>query len=157
MEGYVNDSTVIKDKIYDVFKDTITCPLCSNILINPLMCMKCQNVFCKRCIDNRPNKDEKCPKNCENPNYQKSIVKNEILSKLKFKCIGCGNEIMYDNCEKHHSSCCPNKSINFEQNPRKNTKLKKITKEEIKKLSDNGKDILNANDDIKNQPDKNKK
>ena len=86
MEDFIRQDTVIEDTIFSVFKDSVICPLCSNILINPVMCMNCQSAYCKKCIDEWSEKDKKCPNKCENPNYKKSIEKINILSKLKFKC-----------------------------------------------------------------------
>lgn len=105
MEKYINDESVIKDVIYNTFKELITYPLCFNILIDQMMCMKCQNVYCKKCIDQWKEKDNKCPNRCENPNYQRSLGKKDILSKLKFKCLNCENEIEYEKIQSHYNSC----------------------------------------------------
>ena len=106
MEDYINDYTFIEDDYYQIFKDSIECPLCLGILINPVMCMNCQNVYCKKCVDSWSKKDDKCPNRCNNPNYQRSLSKNEILSKLKFQCNGCKKEIQYENVENHKKICC---------------------------------------------------
>ena len=66
--------------------------------------MKCQKAFCKKCVDDWSKKDDKCPNRCVNPNYQKSIGKNDILSKLKFKCHKCNNIVYYNNMQKHIDS-----------------------------------------------------
>ena len=44
MENFINEKTIIENEIYDAFKDDIFCPICSKILIEPEMCMKCLNV-----------------------------------------------------------------------------------------------------------------
>lgn len=106
MEDYINDYTFIEDDYYKIFKDSVECPLCLGILINPVMCMNCQNVYCKKCVDSWSKKDDKCPNRCNNPNYQRSLSKNEILSKLKFQCNGCKKEIQYENVENHKNICC---------------------------------------------------
>ena len=41
----------------------------------------------------------------ENPNYQRSLGKKDILSKLKFKCLNCENEIEYEKIQSHYNSC----------------------------------------------------
>ena len=121
MEKYINDDLVIKDAIYNALKDLVKCPICLKIFINPFMCMKCQNVYCKNCIDKWEKQDNKCPNRCQNPNYMKSLEKNCILSKLKFKCENCEDEIEFDNVEKHHNSCkIKNKK-----------KIKKIDKKDV--------------------------
>ena len=114
MEEYINDYTIVEDEIYNLFKETVNCSLCLSILINPVICMKCQKVFCKKCVDDWSKKDDKCPNRCVNPNYQKSIGKNDILSKLKFKCKKCGNKAYYDDIKIHIDSNCTEKIIKQE-------------------------------------------
>ena len=149
MEKYVNDNTIIKDALYNAFKETVSCPLCLSILINPVMCMKCQNVFCKKCINEWSKKDDKCPNRCNEPNYQKCLGKNDILSKLKFKCEACGNIIKYDESKNHLKSCYPDNNFE-EENTIENqtqtqsiraTKFAKISKDEIEKLKNEGKEV----------------
>jgi hypothetical protein len=148
MEEYINDDTVVEDDFYNAFKDSITCPLCLCILIEPVMCMKCQNVYCKKCVDDWAKKDNKCPNRCEKPNYQKSLIKNEILSKLKFKCESCKMILEYNDAKIHKDKCCggfidsyeimdkPFDSITPTKLP-----LQKLSKEEIDNLKKEGKEM----------------
>ena len=153
MEEYINEETIIEDEFYKKFKESVICPLCLNILINPLMCIKCQNVYCKKCIDMWSKKDDKCPNRCIEPNFQRSLAKNEILSTLKFKCKECGKNIYYDDAKKHHDSCCPDtisNDINIiwdyvtptPSNETKKPQIEKIGKEEIEQLKKEGKEII---------------
>ena len=141
MEAYVNNKTLIEKYITKFFKSSVICPLCENILINPIMCKYCLKLYCKKCIDNPINEDKKC--SCDNPNYQKAIGKNEILSHLKFICVGCGEGIPYDEAQKHHGFCCPFKTIentNFQKT--KNEKIfKKLKSEEVEILRKKGYEI----------------
>ena len=134
MENYINEETVVKNEIYSAFKDDVTCPICSKLLINPMMCMRCQNVYCKKCIEAWNKKDNKCPNRCENPDYHKSLEKSNTLSKLKFKCEKCGEEILYNNVQKHMDNC---ESIQTTNESVK--RLKRIKKEEINRTKTNGK------------------
>ena len=109
MEEYINEfiniKTIIKNEMYNAFKDLISCSICSNVLINPVMCMKCQTTFCKRCADDWSQKNEKCIKGCSEPNYEICKTKKDILSKLKFKCQKCELEFQYDDAEEHSKLC----------------------------------------------------
>ena len=141
METYVNNKTLIEDDIAILFKSSVTCPICVNILINPVICINCQKVHCKKCIDNPINEDKKCL--CDNPNYQKAYDKIEILSKLKFICFECGEGIPYDEAQKHHGFCCPFKTIentNF-QKTKNEKKFKKLKSEEVEILRKKGYEI----------------
>ena len=137
MDEYINDDTIVEDDFYNSFKDSVTCPLCLCILINPVMCMKCQNVYCKKCVDDWSKKDKKCPNRCENPNYQKSLVKNDILSKLKIKCKFCQIIIPYNEVQKHKENCILDKMQSYEiiesPTPKPNSdKLKRLSSEEAR-------------------------
>ena len=134
MEGYINKETLVKNEISQLFETSVICFLCKNILIKPFMCMKCQNNYCKKCIDNWREKNENCPNGCDSPSYKDSLAKKDILSKLKFNCLKCGEEIPYDDSENHHNSCSGQKSS-------KNTnitKMIKLTPEESSKLKKKG-------------------
>ena len=51
MEEYVNQNTLKKDEITKLFLPSIIWLLCNDILIKPVMCMKCQKDYCKKCLD----------------------------------------------------------------------------------------------------------
>ena len=149
MEDYINDDNIIKDDIYNMFKATITCFLCEKILINPMMCMNCQKDFCKKCIDNWVQNNDKCPKGCDNPNYQKSLLKNDLLSKLKFKCKKCGGQVLYEEVKKHYEECKGSESIQTPETSEtsevsessETKKLKKLTPEDVDKLKQKGNEV----------------
>ena len=139
MEEYVNNDTLKEDDISTSFKNSVTCSICNNILINPIICLKCQKVFCKKCIDKWKENNNNCPNNCNEPNYQKCLGKNDILSKFKFFCVGCNDEIDYDKAEAHHNDCCPGKtSAEFKKNE---VKLKKLSSNEVEMLKNQGNQI----------------
>ena len=113
LKKYLNDENVVKDELYKAFQNSITCSICLDIIIEPTMCMKCQKAYCKDCIKNWARINDKCPNRCQNPNYQKCLSMNELLSKLNFNCNICKNIINYNEVEKHYLSQCQlGKAIN---------------------------------------------
>lgn len=107
MEEYINDNTIIKDNIFEMFKDNIICPICENLMIQPVMCSNCQNTFCKKCINDWKERGGNCPNKCQNSQIKDVIGKNNFITKFKFKCIkGCGAEILFDDIKNHYSSNC---------------------------------------------------
>ena len=143
METYINNETLVEDDIYKLFKASVECPLCKNIYIKPMMCFKCQKVYCKRCIDKLDEHEKKCPNNCELPEFKISLDKNEILSKLKFICLGCEIEIPYNEAEMHHNSCCPNQTSHGKISKKKSImKMKRLRPTEVEQLRKQGKDIV---------------
>jgi len=41
---------VINDDFFKSIKEEITCSICLDIKIDPIMCTKCQNSYCSKCI-----------------------------------------------------------------------------------------------------------
>ena len=142
MEQYVNEETIIKNDKYESFKELIFCPICECLMIEPVMCLECQNNFCKNCIESWKKKNGNCPNRCENPIFKNVIGKNCLISKFNFKCIkGCGAEIPFNDITTHYNSdCLNNNSINKKTDKPKNKKSSKmtmLTKEQTAKLKKN--------------------
>ena len=103
---FLNDN-VIKDSDYESYKDFIFCPICKNIIHLPLMCMSCQNTFCKKCIEKWDIEHPyKCIFRCQFPDYKYCVNVGNMLSKLKFKCSECFEIVNYGQIEKHFLSKC---------------------------------------------------
>ena len=139
MEKYINNKTVIKDEIYNKFKNSVTCQICQNILIDPLICFQCQKLFCKNCIDKN---NATCPNKCNELYLKKYLRTTDILSKLKFKCYKCQKEIYYEEVMKHQDeNCSNNNSSNINDIKIRQTKLKKLSLEEINDFKRKGNEI----------------
>lgn len=116
MEKYANENTIIKNECYEAFKDSIICPICQSLILEPFACLECLNSICKKCVE----KKKICPNQCENSKFKQLNGKNNLIEKFKFKCIkGCDEEILLKDLEKHYSSDC----------------LSKITRERAKTLT----------------------
>ena len=112
VEKYVNEDTIVKNEIYEIFKDSITCPICKNLMIEQVMCLNCQNIYCKKCIEDLKTKGEGCPNHCDNSEFKDVIEKKNNITKFKFKCIkDCGEEIPFKDIERHYSTICQKKKI----------------------------------------------
>ena len=110
MEEYANEKTIVKDNIYEMFKESILCEICHSIMIEPVICLNCQNTFCKKCKEKLEENGENCPGKCQKPIIKDVIQKNNNITKFKFKCIkGCGQEILFNNLLPHYCSDCLSK------------------------------------------------
>ena len=118
MEEFINLTTLIQNDTYESLKELIICPICTKIILEPVMCSECENHFCKQCID----KKNKCPNGCKSSKLNDS--RRNFIKKLKFKCIrGCGTEIPYDDITDHYKSDCD-----------KNNKMKFLSKEQMSNI-----------------------
>ena len=107
-EDYFSDDCIVENELFTALKPLMLCPLCKKIYHEPMMCSGCQNAYCKKCIENYINL-ETCPKNCKNCKFFRSITKNELLSKIKYKCKNCNEEVFNDGIKTHLESNCKKK------------------------------------------------
>lgn len=112
LHDFMNEKCVVKSEYYKAVKDSIICLICMDIIVDPIMCVKCQNVYCKKCIENWDRVNKQCPIKCPYTKYRKCRVKAEILNKLKFECKKCKDIIDYENMPKHVYSDCNKIKIN---------------------------------------------
>ena len=142
MEKYINEDTIIKNETFNSFPELIICQICQCIMLEPVMCLNCQNYYCKKCIEDWKKKSPTCPNKCEEPIFKNVIEKNRLIIKMKFKCIkGCGAEILFDDIKKHYSSnCLINKDNNDKEEKKSNIKiLSKAQVKELKNKNENAK------------------
>ncbi len=112
------DLIIEQDKeLYEKLKDELTCIICFGLLQDPLICSRCETVFCKSCIDTWFTKREKCPLNCSKTDTQLSqIPKNmkKLMNKIRVKCPNdCQVELLdygihVSNCAKESPIKCWN-------------------------------------------------
>ena len=128
-KDYFSDDCIVENSYYKTLKNLLICPLCNKLFKEPLMCSNCQKVYCKKCLEEYLNKNT-CPNKCQNCKYSKSIIKNEMLSKIIYKCKNCSKEVVQSDINMHLESNC-------QPNLEKTKTLAELyqTKKEITKLS----------------------
>ena len=143
MEKYINEDTIIKNETFNSFPELIICQICQCIMLEPVMCLNCQNYYCKKCIEDWKKKSPTCPNKCEEPIFKNVIEKNRLITKMKFKCIkGCGAEILFDDIKNHYNSNClknkndsNNNSIDKKNDKdEKKSKIKILSKDQVMEL-----------------------
>ena len=138
-EFYFGDKDLIEDDYYNGIKDLIKCKYCHKILNEPMMCLKCQGTFCKKCTNELVMETHQC----ENPTYVENKSAIFMLQNLKYLCPNCKTEIKQSDIEKHIKEGC-----NKVDNPTKlmdeifrKKALRKVNKDDIKKLSEQKQNI----------------
>ena len=87
------------------------CPICLNILVNPINCSlnKNSHSFCKKCIDINLQKSNKCPICKKFFEYKINKDIENLLNDLYFKCSfyreGCNKIINYSEYFSHLNNC----------------------------------------------------
>ena len=142
-DEYFSDDCVVEDTLYISLKDLITCPLCSKIFKEPYMCNECQQVYCKKCLQ-QDSKLKICPKEKKRSTFSLSKNKNELVSQIKYRCKNCLEEVIQSDIKAHLKKSCEHNEV-----IKKRKTLAEITKDkkELIKLSEkeiNEKDIDNV-------------
>ena len=86
------------------------CPICLDILIDPILHSACGNMFCRRCIGLLSS----CPL-CRKTILESDLtpvpnVTKDLIAKLKVKCNHCGQEMTLEASKTHKMKCefpCP--------------------------------------------------
>jgi hypothetical protein len=110
------NSNVLKAKVKT---DNISCPICYNILKEPVECLICHHNFCKECYDKRiqfikdNNLEVKCALCNKNVNGEWKTKKNflmlNLLKKIQnqnIKCKNCGKQFNNENEKLIHEKIC---------------------------------------------------
>ena len=98
---FITDESIIENPYYLRVKDLIRCNLCNKIFKEPVICKKCQKVYCKVCVENLEKNKGKCPNCKEESEYPESMDKSALLFSLIFLCKNCKAEIKYTDVESH--------------------------------------------------------
>lgn len=112
IKPYLQESDIVKKGDYLKNKGQYTCSLCKKILLNPVMCSKCEKVFCKDCIFDFVMKNNKCFDNCED--FELSIPNNQYMELYKMftlKCKSCNLSFPLMEYYQHNKKCQSNKKM----------------------------------------------
>lgn len=91
---------------YQIDKPKITCPICKELINNPISCSSCKETYCKDCIYNYAFKNNKCPKNCKSFELvkpRKEIM--DLFTKFEILCKICDTPFPLKDYYNHYNSC----------------------------------------------------
>lgn len=82
-------------------EDSVLCPVCHDIMLNPVSCSKCETDSCQACSSNA------CK--CEAPFNQSHKLLLKLLSGYRFQCLnepyGCPASLNYESVSGHFIEC----------------------------------------------------
>lgn len=85
------------------------CSICLEMVYDPVMCGKCENLFCRNCINIQLKKSCKCPNKCLFEERPINRVLKNLLNKFELYCYykgnGCKEIILYSEFENHCKNC----------------------------------------------------
>ena len=104
----INDAFIENCKDYELIIDSIKCPICLNVLLEPIECNKCQCIICENCFFILQLADKSCVNDfCKEGKYEKANkFTRSILSNLLIKCYACQKgKIRYEDYCEHIKKC----------------------------------------------------
>ena len=89
-------------------QDFHICKVCFSIVKDPKCCNECEDLFCSVCVSKFTKTNNKCPLCRNSPFIERKINKHnkKQLNEMLIKCpLGCSEEILYENLQKHLDKC----------------------------------------------------
>jgi len=109
------------DRFVDEDVDHFLCIICSDMVLNPKMCQKCQHIFCSKCIDEWVKSNKFCPFKCSNKEEMKFIKLPCSVAKMYESLLvtcskaECQAIIALKDLFHHENSCGAMKCLNHEK------------------------------------------
>jgi len=109
----LNQDRVVNAHEYEKTLNHLVCPICLNILWDPVSCSNCQINYCRNCIygwlKKQNNGPPSCPNRCNFVQISTPPIIKDLLSGIVISCInenkGCKEKINYDELSKHQKNC----------------------------------------------------
>lgn len=102
---------ISKDRFYNLEDDHFDCVICQQVVINPKICVFCNNLFCKFCITEWKKKKPFCPFKCNKSSEMQigdipASIKN-LYESLRVKCSreDCDEVVSLKELVKHEMNC----------------------------------------------------
>ena len=92
---------IIENQAYNTIKEQVICPICNGLKLYSKVTTcssNCQYSVCGECS----TKINKCPICRGRPNWKDSIVINQLLNSLDFKCEKCRSIVHFKNLRNHY-------------------------------------------------------
>ena len=98
--------------IYEIFNEKFPdfiCQICLSFVLDPVECLTCNSIFCRKCLYEYTLYSKHCPNRCD-INYRpvNRILKN-IISAVKVPCIyfhkGCKEILTFETYDRHIKGC----------------------------------------------------
>lgn len=98
--------------------DTMTCPICCGIVLNPKCCNVCKHAFCNKCIEELKRTANAQNKTCQCPLCKANFLVSDIdpfakrmMDSVKIKCsnVNCNTYVNFGEYDSHIKKC--NKSV----------------------------------------------
>lgn len=150
---FLDSSLLVNQNKFEGIEKDITCSICQGILNVPFFCDKCQNNFCKICIEKYKKTNIKCPFRCDNPEYIYNRFLNKILSELlKIKCEkGCDEIISYKDVNNHNLNCVKEDFKEKYYDMATQVEILKVQVENYNDIKNELEDVKERNNELENQ------
>jgi hypothetical protein len=125
--------------MYEQMTDVLSCPVCLEMLIDPVDCQECSGTICRKCLP--ANDADNCVLCRQVSIFRPSRNTVKFLDLLKFKCrfrdLGCMVESVYSNWDQHNKNC------------NQKTEIEQLKAEYVLNMTQSNNEIANLKAEIK--------
>ena len=138
--------------MYEQMTDVLSCPVCLDMLIDPVDCQECSGTICRKCLPAYNNNNDNCVLCRQVSVFRPSRNTVKFLDLLKFKCrfrdLGCMVESVYSNWDQHNNNCKTNYDFMKIINNQK-SEIDKLKAEYQQSMTQSNEEISNLKAEIK--------
>jgi hypothetical protein len=105
---YIDPNLIVNKQLFETVQDMAICSICTGLVIDPQQCIKCENCFCKICVNMWIGKSNTCPYKCKEWKLiDASRVMKAVLDKILIECPkNCSlKQLKYYNIISHINEC----------------------------------------------------
>jgi len=104
---FICEELVVNKSFFKEVENDLTCSICNGLLVDPILCVECENPFCSTCIGEWIKKNNSCVMKCQKPFKSKSInrLNKNMMEKVILKCNFCNAELNLLTFPAHLSIC----------------------------------------------------
>ena len=97
---------IIDLSTYQSYKEQYLCKLCQQILLNPVACSSCKNIYCRECILPYIMQHLRCPDNCSNFEIVRPPEdKMKMFTSFEILCKNCETAYPLISFYTHYKQC----------------------------------------------------
>lgn len=102
----IDDSLSFEHCIDKIDHDLVFCPICTDIIEEPIYICGCNHKFCRKCIEDWCAKHTYCP-TCRQDCSSGVFKEDDVIEKATFRCpfTGCDKILLRNDLKRHEDEC----------------------------------------------------
>lgn len=110
---HISEDLVVNKTYFEPMSKELTCSICEGLLVEPVLCDKCEHPFCFGCISEWTSRNNQCIMKCPGQFKSKSITRmiKNIMEKVILECNYCKGQVSLTEYSNHIIPCEENNKL----------------------------------------------